>query len=185
MKRETDRRVARTRDALQRAFNSLLFKGGYESFTVSDVVEQANVGRSTFYEHFDSKEDILWACMSRMFSVFAESVSGDARPERLQNVLEHLWQNRRLADAIFTGTPRLILSRSLAELIEKRLSEMAGRRRGLVTPRLAAIQIAEAQLVLVETWLRGRAASAPAALAEALHASSRASAKALLFGLDG
>ena len=173
------------RDALQRAFNALLFKGGYESFTVSDVAEQANVGRSTFYEHFDSKEDILWTCMSRMFSVFAECVATDSQPERLQTVLEHLWQNRRLADAIFTGTPRLILSRSLAELIEKRLSEMVGKRRGLVTPRLAAIQVAEAQLVLVETWLRGKAASTPAALTEALHASSRAGAKALLFGLDG
>jgi len=39
--------------------------------------------------------------------------------------------------------------------------------------------------VLVDTWLRGKAASAPSALAAALHASSRASAKALLFGLDG
>ena len=161
-----------------------MFKGGYESFTVSDVAEQANVGRSTFYEHFESKEAILWACMSRMFSVFAESVSSDVQPEKLQGVLEHLWQNRRLADAIFTGTPRLILSRSLAELIEKRVSELAGRRRSLLTPRLASIQIAGAQLVLVETWLRGKAASAPEAMAEALHASSRASAKALMFGLD-
>jgi AcrR family transcriptional regulator len=185
LKREPDRRVARTREALQRAFNALFFKGGYESFTVSDVAEQANVGRSTFYEHFDSKEDILWACMSRMFAVFAESVSSDVQPARLQGVLEHLWQNRRLADAIFTGTPRLILSRSLAALIEARLGEMAGRRRCLVNPRLAAIQVAEAQLVLVETWLRGRAAGAPVGVSQALHASSRAGARALLFGLEG
>src|SRR5262249_15172633 len=142
MSRAPDRRVARTREALQQAFTTLFFKGGYESFTVSDVVAQANVGRSTFYEHFDSKEDVLWACLSRMFAVFAETITSDATPVRLSKVLEHLFENRRNADAIFTGAPRAILSRSLAALIETQLKEMAGRKAGLVAPRLAAIQLA-------------------------------------------
>jgi AcrR family transcriptional regulator len=185
MTRTTDRRVTRTREALQQAFTRLFFQQGYEAFTVSDVAEHANVGRSTFYEHFDSKEDVLWACLSRMFAVFAETIASDVEPPGLTMVLEHLWQNRRHADAIFTGAAKAILSRSLAGLIETELRALGQGMKGLAPLRLASIQLAEAQLALTEAWLRGKAAATPTALAASLHASSRAGARALIFGLDG
>ena len=58
IKKGIDRRVARTRAALQQAHVSLILKRGYEAVTVEDICEAANVGRSTFYAHFTGKDDL-------------------------------------------------------------------------------------------------------------------------------
>ena len=53
-----DRRVARTRAMLQHAMNSLILKKGYDAITITDICGAANVGRSTFYAHYTSKDDL-------------------------------------------------------------------------------------------------------------------------------
>src|SRR6266700_5879957 len=57
-KKPIDRRVARTRALLQQAHISLILKKGYEAITVEDICDAANVGRSTFYAHYTSKDDL-------------------------------------------------------------------------------------------------------------------------------
>jgi AcrR family transcriptional regulator len=59
MKRAEDRRVQRTRKLLQDALNSMMIEKGYEATTVQDIIDRANVGRSTFYAHFADKETLL------------------------------------------------------------------------------------------------------------------------------
>jgi AcrR family transcriptional regulator len=54
-----DRRVARTRETLHKALQSLILRRGYESITVADILAEANIGRSTFYAHFAGKEDLF------------------------------------------------------------------------------------------------------------------------------
>ena len=179
-----DRRVARTRQALLIAFRELVFANGYENVTVLEIVARANVGRSTFYEHFTGKDEILRASMSPFLGVFAACVLAEAPPEPLVPVLDHLWSNRRLTDAIFTGPPRAILARALAQMIEAGLEEMAGQGRMAIPPRLAGIQLAEAQLALVEAWMRGKAHCAPVKLAAAFHATTRAATLVLLAHAD-
>lgn len=56
---KTDRRVERTRQLLRAALQSLIAERGFESLTVQDIIDRANVGRATFYAHFDNKEDLL------------------------------------------------------------------------------------------------------------------------------
>lgn len=53
-----DRRVARTRAALQQACMSLILRKGHEAVTVGAICKAANVGRSTFYLHYSGKDDI-------------------------------------------------------------------------------------------------------------------------------
>lgn len=53
-----DRRAARTRTALHHALMLLVRKKGYDSVTVDDICEAAHVGRSTFYGHYASKDDL-------------------------------------------------------------------------------------------------------------------------------
>lgn len=47
-----DRRVRKTREALYASLVSLIVTKGYDATTVQDVIAEADVGRSTFYEHF-------------------------------------------------------------------------------------------------------------------------------------
>ena len=53
-----DRRIPRTRAMLQHALTSLILKKGYEATTIQDICDAANVGRSTFYAHYTSKDDL-------------------------------------------------------------------------------------------------------------------------------
>lgn len=55
----TDRRVRRTRELLRNALLSLIDEKGYDRITVQDILNKADVGRSTFYAHYRDKEDLL------------------------------------------------------------------------------------------------------------------------------
>ena len=71
-----DRRVGKTRRALKEALTDLILEQGYESVTVQDVIDRADVGRSTFYAHFLDKDDLLMA-------ILADLEMPGARHERL------------------------------------------------------------------------------------------------------
>src|SRR4029079_6347017 len=60
----TDRRVGKTRRALKEALTDLILAQGYESVTVQDLIDRADVGRSTFYAHFMDKDDLLMAILA-------------------------------------------------------------------------------------------------------------------------
>ncbi len=54
-----DRRSARTRRSLHQALMTLILRKGYEDITVQDILDEADVGRSTFYAHYTGKDDLL------------------------------------------------------------------------------------------------------------------------------
>jgi AcrR family transcriptional regulator len=54
-----DRRVQKTLDSLHQALIALILEKGYDAITVKDIIDRANVGRSTFYTHYLSKEHLL------------------------------------------------------------------------------------------------------------------------------
>jgi AcrR family transcriptional regulator len=60
-KKRIDRRVERTRQLLRDALVSLILEKGYQKITVQDIIDRANVGRSTFYSHYQDKEDLLFS----------------------------------------------------------------------------------------------------------------------------
>src|SRR5262245_522948 len=59
-----DRRVAKSRRALKEALTDLILERGYETVTVQDVIDRADVGRSTFYAHFLDKDDLLMSILA-------------------------------------------------------------------------------------------------------------------------
>jgi len=60
MKEKTpDRRVQRRRRLLHKALMSRVLEKKYESITVQEILDRADVGRSTFYTHFQDKDELL------------------------------------------------------------------------------------------------------------------------------
>ena len=61
--KKKDRRIERTRQLLLQALFPLVQEKGFDAVTVQDIIDRANVGRSTFYLHFVDKEDLLVQAM--------------------------------------------------------------------------------------------------------------------------
>jgi AcrR family transcriptional regulator len=75
-KRSTDRRVDRTTKTLHHALISLILKKNYEAITVQEICEAANVGRSTFYAHYTSKDDLHQRGIEHLRKVLTDERSG-------------------------------------------------------------------------------------------------------------
>jgi AcrR family transcriptional regulator len=68
---KVDRRIRRTRELLHRALLSLIKEQGYDRITVQDIIDRADIGRSTFYAHYRDKDDLLLAGFEDIRSALA------------------------------------------------------------------------------------------------------------------
>lgn len=64
---KTDRRIQRTRQLLRDSLMALIIEKGYDSITVQDITDRANVARATFYLHFTDKDDLLFSGMRDIY----------------------------------------------------------------------------------------------------------------------
>jgi AcrR family transcriptional regulator len=65
--RKTDRRIERTHALLRDALMALIVEKGYDTITVQDIADKANVARTTFYLHFKDKDELLFHGMRLMY----------------------------------------------------------------------------------------------------------------------
>src|SRR5487761_2258419 len=63
-----ERRKARTRASLLDAARTLFARQGFEHTAIADITDTADLGVGSFYNHFDSKEDLLAALLEQAFS---------------------------------------------------------------------------------------------------------------------
>lgn len=70
-----DRRIRRTQQLLHEALINLILEKGYEDITVQDIIDRADVGRSTFYAHFLDKDDLFIKGFEHLRSLLEEEQS--------------------------------------------------------------------------------------------------------------
>ncbi|MDD3653602.1 MAG: TetR/AcrR family transcriptional regulator [Desulfotomaculaceae bacterium] len=108
-----DRRIQKTRESIFRAFSTLLSQKGYSKITVQEIIDEANIGRSTFYSHFETKDDLLKALCSDIFDhVFYEdlisecthdfSSANNGLESKITHILYHLKDSKRDMKGILT-----------------------------------------------------------------------------------
>ncbi len=79
-----DRRQKKTREAIFNAFTTLLEKKSFYEITVGEIIEKADVGRATFYAHFETKDFLLKELCRELFDhVFEAEMGSDLAHEHL------------------------------------------------------------------------------------------------------
>jgi AcrR family transcriptional regulator len=166
-----DPRRLRSLHSIQSAFFALVLNKRYHEITIDQIIADASVARSTFYEHFKSKDALLFASLDGPFAILGQCLSETPDIARITALLTHFWQNRGLARTIFAGDVR----RKLALVLAKKLTEQYQRMATpLSIPRSIASQaIAELLLGIIAQWLQAPEGCSAEQLASALHRSGR------------
>lgn len=94
-----DRRVQKTKKALTEALIQLILEKGYEYVTIQDIIDRANVGRSTFYIHYENKEQLLLDGHHNLQVKLFENSDDSSEPDFVY-LFNHLSENRLLAKAM-------------------------------------------------------------------------------------
>jgi AcrR family transcriptional regulator len=93
-KKHTDPRVKRTLKLLNQAFIELLNEKGFQSITVQDIADKAEVNRATFYAHFEDKFDMLDAFARENFLEWLaknEPAPGELTLKQLSRFVTHVF----------------------------------------------------------------------------------------------
>ena len=175
---KTDRRVVRTRDVLGDALVALMQEKPFESITVQHVLDRAGVSRSTFYEHYEDKNDLFLSDAAEFFEAMSTALSkyGD-KSNRVAPVSEffaHVAEQRRFHDALVASGKIQDLwemgQEYFARGIEQRLAELPGMP-AMAPPRAAALAraFAGALFSLLSWWIQSGPEMSPAQMDELFH----------------
>jgi AcrR family transcriptional regulator len=160
MNGKQDRRSQRTRHLLSAAFVELMREKGYSAITVNDLIERANIGRSTFYSHYRDKDDLFVHELDRVIEVLSHRI-----PEQEEmpffpslGLFRHVGEEYELYKALIwtPGIDLLIkhLQTSLSQRIEQNLQKKQ-RDFSFPLPILASF-IAGSFLTLLKWWLENK-----------------------------
>lgn len=167
----TDRRVLRTRRLLSEALIELMQEKRYERITVQNIVDRANVGRSTFYAHYKDKDDLLLNDFEHVLDMLNRHVDLDD-VEGLPistGLFQHIQEHHHLYRALLWG-------RGIELLFEQGQVSLADRIRGHLEDHLpdgfdppvpvplTAAYLAGTLLTLVKWWLENDMPYPPAAM---------------------
>jgi AcrR family transcriptional regulator len=170
-----DRRVARTRGMLQRALLSLILKKDYEAITIAEICEAANVGRSTFYGHYTSKDHLKRSSLDQhLRGLLADRQKHAlARPASIKDrslgfsltLFEHARDYADLYRALAGGRGGAVslagIRQILSDLVRHELTAFVGKKSEDAIPRELVVHYVVGAYIAVLTWWLDRGAKLP------------------------
>lgn len=174
-----DRRQKKTRAAIFSAFTALLEEKSYSKITVQEIIDAANVGRTTFYAHFETKDDLLKELCGELFGHIISSAmdcththglysDGNAPESVFCHLLQHLQENDKHIIGLLSCESSEIFLRyfkdSLNDLVQSQFVNQ-NRTVNIDIPQDFLINhISSSFVEMVLWWIKGRMKQTPADL---------------------
>lgn len=171
-----DRRQRKTREAIFGAFTELLSKKEFGQITVGEIIEKADVGRATFYAHFETKDFLLKAFCEELFchifDMTGDGITGHRHIfvcEGSDSVFLHLFQHLKKND---NNILRLLSSQNnelflryfqmgLTRLIENQLPMFAEKKRADVPEAFWKHHILSTFMGTLKWWISNGTKESP------------------------
>jgi AcrR family transcriptional regulator len=158
-----DRRVQRTRQLLRDALFALIIERGYEGIAIGDITERANLGRTTFYLHYQDKEELLKASVKVLLQELQLAVSPRAEETcsyliQSTRIFQHVAQQQQLYRVLLSevGPAHIgdLMRNYFAELYQRHILEaLSPEKRSPLQEELIAAHAAGSLFGLIVWWL--------------------------------
>ena len=153
-----DRRVKRTQNLLKDALIKLTLEKGYESVTIRDITELADVGYATFFRHYPDKETLLAAVLQSMKEEFQALLiphSMVSDPEKTGTLIfQYVYANRDLCKVLLNSTDTMSLLRPVQAIGLKETAIIFGALNEQTIPtEMAANHLMVSLVMLIRWWL--------------------------------
>ncbi len=134
-KKTEDRRIQKTLSALQAALISLMSEKSYESIVIQEILDRANIGRSTFYTHFRDKDELLVYGLQGLrallrnaqMAIPPSSAKGYERTIGFSLAMfEHAHDHRKIYRSLIGGQGWSIFRQHFEEMLVQLMKEEAG-----------------------------------------------------------
>ena len=163
-----DRRVRRTRERLHQALIDLVIEKGYHQITVQDLTDRADVGRSTFYSHYETKDDLLVGLLDHL----VDDIEGglDTEPNggfpRLA-VFQHVAANAPIFKALIGNGGIDLVEKAALDLLTARARSAALPGGTRIPDDIRAAFLAGSLMALVAWWVENDMPHSPEIMAAA------------------
>ena len=175
-KKKPDRRTQRTKHQLGRALVELVQEKRFDDITVQEVIDRAEVGRSTFYTHFRDKEDLFQQDWEKFLDFLAQQIDWDKAGKGSFMPVTFLFSHLQEAQTFYRG---LVRSRKtdavmksgteyLSRQIEMALTARIKHQPAIPIPVLANY-LANELFALLKWWLDQRMPYPPERMDEIFH----------------
>ena len=154
---------------MHQALDSLIGEKIYDRITVRDILDRANIGRSTFYAHFRDKDDLLVSGIHQVLGAVRSAgppATTDPREKVIEfgrPLLEHIERHRRVGQARMGERGRAILHEHLRRVLAQWVAEdgrrdARGRKRAarLIAPDLLAQYVASTFVLVLNWWVENK-----------------------------
>lgn len=175
-----DRRIRKSRAAIFAAFIELLSKKDFNQITVGEIIERADIGRATFYAHFETKEFLLKELCEELFCHIFDAIeqneehhhifSCDAPNSAVLHLFRHLQKNdNHVLDLLICPNNDVFLKyfkTNLRQLISKQQSLFEGRKNERLPNDFWINHIAATFVETVRWWVENGRKESPEILTE-------------------
>lgn len=168
--RKQDRRSLRTHRLLADALIGLLQEHRYSDLTVQDIIDRANIGRTTFYAHYYDKDDLLASEMERVIRALCHPLAAGEADRLLPlpslAMFQHLHEQRGLYRALLRGQAiDLIFTTVKSRLgahVEQYFRQLQPQPKDELAIRITAQAVVGTFMTLLQWWMENDIPLSPA-----------------------
>jgi len=120
------RRRLQTRERLIQTTLQLVLEKGYDAITIQDITDRADLGRGTFYIHFEDKEEVVWTAFRDMGQELEQEAHKQLDRHMPQveyygflNIFRHAERNRQLYRVVFGRQGSAMLTARMQDWLAK------------------------------------------------------------------